>query len=652
MPKIINTNLKKLPLGSIKPTGWLLDEILLISNLQKRLGSMHGLLNNGVWDNGDMLPRYVRGLTLLAAVLDDKSLKDKAASFLLPIFNSATGSGDFGPKGYRNYETKIEAIKAILDYRELTDDERSFAFLKRFFKNQYNNFSVTPYWFNSRARLLDEIPAIEAVYRESDSEWLIDLAEKLRDCSNDWFKYAVKFKYKKPTSKYLSQARIRTLKKMDASYDKEDESKTNKKLKPFTTAFADSKWHSKKHQLFVETNGTNIAKAIKYPAVYGRLIGDDNLKDLSLKMIRAILKNHGNIFGLFNANPFIAGKSSSSGIDVLTACEMVESLVEVVKETQNYGCVDILERIVYNFIPGAMSEDALAIQDLALINQIESSNKRKIPYASSDNAYYTKKLSPGALAMLSVYPLYMQTACMLKGDEVNFLSYMPCNMTVFVGGVKLVINEKTGYPFRNSIIFKVEEATSDVEVKMNFRVPGNTTMSLISGGSIVASGTKEISVKCVLKTGSTFMLKLDIPLTIEENIDNSYSITKGNVIMTTKIPYEATADEQDRRVINVVSSKKWNVAPLISRHTSGGVKKLYDDEVTTVHDFQKMPFSFENPPFELKIRCKNILNWDYDVNGFSQLPEKPTVSEESLERVFIPYGCSLLHIAHYPKCSR
>jgi len=652
MAKNVDTNLKKLPLGSIKPTGWLLDEMLLISNLQKRLGAMHGLLNNGVWESGDYLPKYVRGLVLLSAALDDKSLKEKAASFILPIFNSASAGGDFGPKGYRDMTPKIEAIKAILDYKELMDDERSLAFLKKFFKNQFNNYSITPCWFNSRARLLEEIPAIENLYRETDLEWLQDLAEKLRDSSNDWFKFATKFKYKKPGHSYLSQSRIRSFKKINASYEKELDGTTNKKLKPFTTQFADTNWKKKKHQIFVETNGVNIAKAIKYPAVYGRLIGDDNIKDLSLKMIKNILKYHGTAFGMFNSDSFISGISPSRGIDIVAACEMVESLVEVIKETKNYACVDLLERIVFNIIPAATTEDCMAVQDMQLVNQIEASNQRKLPRSDMDNAFYTKKISGGALGLLSVFPMYMQTACMMKGEEIYFLSYTPCNITLNVGGVRLVINEKTGYPFRNSVVFKVEEATNEVEVKINFRVPNNTSMSLISGGLVVASGTNEISVKCVLKAGSTFMLKMDIPLMVEENIDNTFSITKGNVLMTSKIPYEINMDENDRRIVNVISSKKWNVAPLISRHLSGGVRKLYDEEKTIVHDFQKMPFSFENPPFELKIRCKNILNWDYDVNGFTQIPEKANASEESLERIFIPYGCSLLHIAHYPKCTR
>ena len=53
MAKSVDKNLKKLPLGAIKPQGWLLDEMLLASNLQKRIGSLSGLVKDGEWNGGE-----------------------------------------------------------------------------------------------------------------------------------------------------------------------------------------------------------------------------------------------------------------------------------------------------------------------------------------------------------------------------------------------------------------------------------------------------------------------------------------------------------------------------------------------------------------------------------------------------------------------
>jgi len=646
LAKSVDKNLKKLPIGAIRAQGWLKDELLGMCNLQKRLGALQGLVRNGEWVNGDALPRYARGLTLIAAALDDKSLKDRMTGFFQPIFNSAKEGGDFGPKLYRTQIPKIEAIKAILSYYEYTEDERALPFLKKYFKNQFNTYEVMPSWYHSRARLLEEIPAIEAVYRETDLEWLQDLGEKLRDSSNDWFKLSNKFIYKKPYYKYVSESALKRLKKPIELYEKVE---LAPKVKPLTPDFVEKQW--KKQQAAVETDCVNLAKAVKYPAVYGRFVGDDSLKNLSLKLIDALMKYHGTPVGMFAASSRLAGLGATKGIDVQAAVEMMESLVEVIKETGNYGAADLLERIAYNVIPAATFEDSSAVQDTLLVNQIEASTARKLVHSDSEfeNAYLAKKLSRGALSVLSAFPIYMQAACMVKDDELNFLTYTPCDMDITVEGQKLTISERTGYPFRNTVVFKVESADGEPQVKINFRVPKNVTMQLISGGQVVASGKEQISVKCVLKTGSTFMLKMDIPLTVEENRDGSFSFFKGNVLMALRMPAEVKVDEQDRRIINLTSIKKWNVSPLLARNIKGA-RSLYEEETTLVNDITTHPFNFEKPPFELLIRSKNVLNWDYDVNGFTEIPSKGAFSEEALERPFIPFGCGNLHIAAFPKC--
>ena len=645
MAKSVDKNLKKLPLGAIRPQGWLLDQMRFASNLQKRIGSLSGLVKDGEWNGGESLPRYVRGLILLSCALDDKNLKEKVTSFMSLIFASANEGGDFGPKNTSSLTPKIEAVKTLLTYYEATDNERVLPFLKKFFKSQFNTYSVSSSWYDSRARLLEEIGAIEAVYRETDLEWLQDLGEKLRDSSNDWFKLANRFPYKKPYQRYISQTALKHIQKQVLSVDcAKDGAKKHRTLTP---EYVNNQWHKKKHKVAVETSGVNLAKAIKYPAVYGRFIGDDNLKNLSLKLVRALEKKHGTPLGMFACTPRIAGAKGVGAVDVEAGVEMLESLVEVVKETGSYELADLIERIVFNMVAGASFDDCSAVQDMVFVNQTEASQARKLPYADEDNAFYTKKASRGAIALLSAYPLFLQTACMVKDEQLNFITYAPCTMDVSVGGFNLTISERTGYPFRNAVVFKVEQADGEPEVKINFRVPKNTYMQLISGGQIVASGSKEISVKCILKAGSTFMLKMNIPLTVEENADGSRSLFKGNLLMALKLPCDVTQDSSDRRTLIVKCSKKWNIAPLLSKKSS---KKLFEDARVVVHDISGVPFAEEQPPFELKIRSKNVLNWDYDTSGFESFPKKCSFSEESLERTYVPFGCTRTRIAKFPKC--
>lgn len=648
MAKKVEKSMNKLPLGAIRPQGWLNDQMQLMSNLQRRIGALSGFVKDGEWSGGESLPRYVRGLILLSSALDDKMLKEKIASFISPIFASANEGGDFGPKNTLSQTPKIEAVKALLTYYEATGNERVLPFLKKFFKNQFNTHTVSAMWFDSRARLLEEIDAIDAVYKETDLEWLHDLGEILRDASCDWFKIASRFPYKKPYNRYISQTALKHVQKV--VLNGESVEKAAKRHKPFTPEYADKEWKKRAHQRAVTTSGVNIAKAIKYPVTYGRFIGDKDLSLISLKMIAALEKHYGTPIGAFSCSPRLASNKGVCAVDVESAVEMMESLVEVIRETRDYHAVDLLEKIAFNLVPGACFEDCSAVQDTVFVNQVEASASRKLPYSDAVGSFFTKKASRGAIAALSAYPIYMQAACMTCDNELNFLTYTPCIMDIAVGGAILTIAERTGYPFRNTVVFKVEQATVDTEVKINFRVPGGTMMQLISGGQVVASGTKEISVKCILKTGSTFMLKMNIPLAVEENSDGSESLYKGNLLMSLKLPYEITQDAQDRRMLYVKSLKKWNVAPILAR--KGGAKSLHEEERTEVNDITQKPFSFDIPPFELKIRSKNVTNWDFDVNGFAQIPKNGSFSEESLERAYVPFGCTLVRMAKFPKCQR
>lgn len=648
MERAERPKLQKLPVGSIVPEGWLKDQLLLVNDLQKRMGARSDVLVQGAWKDGEALPRYLKGLVMLAGALNDARLVDKVESFMSAVFDSAKEGGDFGPSERPYLAHKIEAVKAVLAYYELTGDERAIVFLRKFFKCQYDTLSVTPFWYHSRARIPDEIRAIETVYRAEGGEWLKELAGTLCMKSCDWFKVASKFPYRKPAERMISAT---ALKKAMRTVTQAENSDAQKR-KTLTCEHANSVWKHRSHQILVETSGVSLAKAVKYPCTYGAFIGDDELKRLSLRFIANLDKYHGNATGMFAADKRLAGVSASRGTDVEAASEMMESLVTVLEETGEAACADMLEQIAFNVMGAAAFDDVSAVEDIVMPNQLECSLRRREFFKDSPtgNAFVREGLSRGAVALLSAYPTFMQALCMTRGDELNFFAYAPCTITATVNGAKLRIKEDTGYPFRNTVVFRVEEAEGEPDVRINFRVPRNTKMRLISGGQVVATGEGGISVKCILRTGSTFMLKLDIPLCALANRDGSLSFFKGSLLMASKLVSEAKISPADRKLIEVNTVKKWSFTPVVAKKTVGGVRHLYEDEVTTVNPVSRRPFSHDAPPFELTVRCKAVLNWDYDINGMSAIPQTPKFSEESVERVFVPFGCTSVRLSHFPPC--
>jgi hypothetical protein len=252
--------------------------------------------------------------------------------------------------------------------------------------------------------------------------------------------------------------------------------------------------------------------------------------------------------------------------------------------------------------------------------------------------------------MLSAYPIFMRSLCFERDGELDFKCYAPCTIDTVVDGKRIRIKEDTGYPFRNTVLFKVESAEGDPELKMNFRVPYGTSMQLVSGGHVVATGTSDISVNCVLKTGSIFMLKLDIPLLVKENRDKSVTMSKGNLIMASKLADEIKETASYKGVYKVKFLKKWTFAPIVAKRKHNGVRRLFDTEEVIVNNIVDNPFNTQMPPFELRIRSKNVTDWGYDGNGLVKIPKKLEFSEESMARLYVPFGCTRIRISQFPKC--
>lgn len=146
----------------------------------------------------------------------------------------------------------------MLTYYEATGNERVLPFLKKFFKSQFNTYSISSCWFDSRARLLEEIGAIEAVYRETDLEWLQDLGEKLRDSSNDWFKLATHFVYKKPYHRYISQTALKHIQKQVLSF--ESVQSEDKKRRVLTPDDIDKQWHKRSTEWRLKQAASTLQK--------------------------------------------------------------------------------------------------------------------------------------------------------------------------------------------------------------------------------------------------------------------------------------------------------------------------------------------------------------------------------------------------------
>ena len=185
----------KLPVGSIRPDGW------LRVYLERQRGGINGHLNNirawlqkednawlseegkGKW-GWEEVPYWLRGYAHIGYLLQDKAMIDEAAFWIQAVLNSQRDTGDFGPDhrfadGSRDYWANMVMLYCLQSYYEYTDDPRVLELMSRYFRYQSTvpvDKMLTDYWQKMRGG--ENLHSIYWLYNRTGQPWLLEVAEK------------------------------------------------------------------------------------------------------------------------------------------------------------------------------------------------------------------------------------------------------------------------------------------------------------------------------------------------------------------------------------------------------------------------------------------------------------------------------------------
>src|SRR4051812_17274643 len=151
---------QELPLGSIRPDGWLRDQLQVmrdgstghLDEVHDKLKKDNGWLG-GKGDGWEETPYWLDGAVPLAYLLDDATLKAKILQYVNWTLDHQRPSGYFGPitKDEREKGTvitsencasgedwwpKMVMLKVIQQYFEATNDQRVLPFMTKYFAYQ------------------------------------------------------------------------------------------------------------------------------------------------------------------------------------------------------------------------------------------------------------------------------------------------------------------------------------------------------------------------------------------------------------------------------------------------------------------------------------------------------------------------------------
>ena len=192
----------KLPIGSIKPGGWLRETLnRQADGLAGHLGEISIWLTkkNNAWLNKDgkgdygweELPYWLKGYGDMAYVLNRPDMLAETKVWLDGTINSQRENGDFGPvvmrKGKRDLWAQMLMLFCLQSSYEHRADPRILTLMTRYFRWENtlpDDQFLEDYWENSRGG--DNLVSVYWLYNRTKDPALLDLATKIHRNTANW----------------------------------------------------------------------------------------------------------------------------------------------------------------------------------------------------------------------------------------------------------------------------------------------------------------------------------------------------------------------------------------------------------------------------------------------------------------------------------
>jgi len=633
----------KLPLGAIKPEGWLKAQLeAQAEGLTGNIDDFWPDLVNSSWRGGDgeaweRGPYYLDGLVPLAYLLDDEKLKKKVTNWIEPILASSNNTGWYGPSKNKDRWPLAVANKVLTQYYEATNDNRAIEVLKKYFRYLHEN---PPDWPDKEwrgVRAMENAVTGYWLYRQTKESWILDVIESIQKNSSDWTSYYEKFPWDSAAS-------------------------ADKKI-PLNWG-ADG----------LTAHVVNNAMAIKYPGLWFQQSGDERFKKAVFDGISRYDLNHGQAGGRFSGDEHLSGKSPDRGTELCSVVEYMYSLEELYTIFGDNQLADRLELLAFNALPGTTTPDMWAHQYDQQSNQVVVSGEKRT-WSTNGNYSNIYGLMPNFACCLANmhqgWPKFTQSLWMATNDNgLIAVAYGPSKVKAKVGNRKEVtIIEETDYPFKGSVKFRI---ISEKPVRFSFylRIPGWAEKAEITYKDKKITGKGGSTVKIFARWDQDDVISMEMPMNIrvEKRYNNSLSVLRGPLYFSLRM------DKEYRNVrLNydnfrfkgsvdweIYPKSPWNYALMIDKNNLDRGVKLAENEVSRYPFADKgdMIWSADSAKYipwdkdaavVITTRGMKIPGWTMKDNSADIPPHSPVKPEGSTEIIqLVPYGSARLRITEFP----
>ncbi len=613
-----------LPLGSIKPAGWLLEQMKVqasglgghLDEIWPDVGNNSGWLG-GTGESWERGPYFVDGLVPLAYQLDDVRLKAKAQKFIDWTLAHQAANGMFGPASNDDWWPRMVMLKALVQYQEATGDPRVIPFLERYFDYQLRTLPSRPLRDWGKFRWQDNALAVIWLYNRNGDAKLLDLLHLLHRQGYDWQGDFASFKYtERVTPEFI---------KLNSGGGLSD--------------------------VALATHGVNNGQALKAAPVWSLMSNDANDRKGFQQMLDALDTYHGLPNGMFSCDEHLAGRNPSQGSELCTVVETMFSLEQSLAILGDASIGDRLELLAFNALPGTFTDDMWAHQYNQEPNQVEVSLHHS-PWTTDGPESNIYGLEPNFGCCTANFhqgwPKFTASLWMASHDDgLVAAAYAPCELRTLVNGEPVQITEETEYPFRGVIRIRIKSAGSKA-FPIRLRIPAwaKDGSTLLVNGQ--AQSTPTAATFATLhrewKPGDEIELRFAMSPEILHGFNDSISIRRGALVFSYAIGEDwlklrergAASDWQ------VFPASDWNYA-IAADESSAAAIKVEESPVGNP------PFTLKEPGVRLKINAAKLPAWRAVDGAADPVPQSPVVAGTTVEKItLIPYAAAKLRITAFP----
>jgi uncharacterized protein len=616
-----------LPLGSIRPAGWLRRQLEIqadglgghLDETWADVGPNSGWLGGTgeAWERG---PYFLDGIVPLAYLLDDPRLKAKAQKYVDWILNNTAASGMIGPKANDDWWPRMVAVKALAQYQEATHDPRVIPVLERYFAYQLDQLPKRPLRDWGKFRAHDEIMVVLWLYNRTGNQQLLDLARLLHRQSYDWQALFANFPYKATVTAEFLNTNNRASRRVG--------------------------------DLELSSHGVNNAMAIKVSPVSYLLSHSGADRSAVHRQLAALDMYHGLPNGMFSCDEHLGGLDPSHGSELCSVVEYMFSLEQSLAILGESSFGDRLERLAFNALPGAFTDTMWAHQYDQQPNQVECSLHRR-PWTTNGPESNLFGLEPNFGCCTANFhqgwPKFTASLFMLSDDDsLVAAAYSPCEVETTVRGVPIQVREETEYPFRGTVRIALNPA-SPLTAHLMLRIPG-----WAKGAIIQVNGNPEPApeantfarVKRVWNLGDVVTITFPLEPRTSCWFNQSIAIERGPLVFSYPIG-ESWVKLADRGLTadwQVFPTSAWNYALALDAQEVANAVSLTEAPIVD------KPFTANPAPVTLTVKARKVTAWRPEDGAANPLPPSPVSSGNPEEAIpLVPYAAAKLRITAFPQ---